>query len=208
MVWRKPSWLVSTISHPSRSPVRKKPTRAGRSDGLLDLVAGPRGLRDDGDRQRPAAHGDDLEQTPRVVREAIESLRDHLSEGDRAEGRALVAQREVHVVTHELFDEKRTSPRLARGRTRRSLRELVGAVEERQGQPPRVRRGERTHGDVARLGAIGPAIAASARETGSPPPPRRGGSSRRGRAARPAGAPARGEARRCRRRPTGRRRCR
>ena len=100
-----------------------------------------------------------LEQAPSVARQAIEPLRDHLSERERVEGPTIVAVGEVHIVTHELLDEKRTSPRLARGRAGRSLRHLVGAIEQRQGEPHGVRRVERPHGDVAHLGALGPAIA-------------------------------------------------
>ncbi len=129
----------------------------GRDDGLVDPVGRARGLRDDAHRQGSAAHRHHLEQAPRVVRQAFETLRHHLSEAERVEGHSIGPAREVGVVTHELFDQKRAPPRLAGRRPRRSLRHLVRALEKREGEALGVGRIEGTHGDVVRLGAVGPA---------------------------------------------------
>ena len=137
IVSRIRSWVASTTSRPSRSPVRTKPPRAEKSDELVDRVLDAGRGRDDRDGEGPAADGHDLDEPPGGFGQALQALGDHLIEGQHRQGRAGRGGRAA-IASHELFDEKRAAARFARHGARRSLRELVGCVEESEHEPVRL----------------------------------------------------------------------
>jgi hypothetical protein len=106
----------------------------------------------------PAADRHDLDEPSGGFGQALQALGDHLVEGQHRQGRAGCGGRAA-VASHELFDEKRAAARFARHGARRSLRELVGCVEESEHEPVRLVHIERPHQDVARFHPFGPPLA-------------------------------------------------
>ncbi len=103
-------------------------------------------------RKRTATEGDHLEQTARSVGQSLQPFGDSRFERDRPPGsvaRAVTA-------ANELLEKKRVPIRFAGGGSGHRLRCFVSGSEEVLGQSPGALEIKWTHGEVSRLGPVGP----------------------------------------------------
>ena len=90
--------------------------------------------------ERPARHGDDLQEAPRVLRQAPDARPEHLVKGHLIGPRPSVQEAGIGLhVSHELGDEERVTARLAGNRRGVGAAGLVQAAQQGQGQALGVR---------------------------------------------------------------------
>ncbi len=133
-----------------------------QGDELWGRVAGVRCDSDGRHGQRAAAHGHDLEQTPRVLGQARRALSQDLVERDHAQrGHALAIRRAMVSgrAARQLLDQERVAARLARDARGNILRGGLARAQKRGGQATRIVERERLDLDLAYLGALGPSPA-------------------------------------------------